>query len=149
MQESPRSIPWFKLVFTVLGAVYMLLALSMLVRGVDALRPFAVPESTIADPVLQDFFFFFYQLMAYIGVLTVLLGHVARELKTQRLVASVFCLANLLITLRDLTTSDSRFGNRLYKGEDTMVFVYIGLIYTAAYGLLAVRGWMTSERPHM
>jgi hypothetical protein len=43
-----------------------------------------------SDPVLTDLFMFFYQLMAYIGVLTVVFGFVTRERRAQAQVASVF-----------------------------------------------------------
>jgi hypothetical protein len=131
----------FKLVFTTLGVAYVLMASSMLVRGVGALRDFAVPESSVSDPVLADIFMFFYVLMAFIGVLMMLFGFVTRDRKWQTLVAAVFCASQLVCMYRDLQTSDSRFGNHLYKGDATLVFVYIGLLYTAAFGFLTVRGF--------
>lgn len=134
------SIRGFKPVFTAIGVLYVLLASSFLVRGVSVLRDFAVPESAIATPVLQDLFFFFYQLMLFVGVLTALFGLVVRELKAQLLVASVFCITNILLALRDLSTSDCSLGNHLYKGDKTLVFVYISLSLAAAFGLLTVRG---------
>jgi hypothetical protein len=90
--------------------------------------------------VLEDFFLFFYQLMAFVGVLTVLFGLVTRERKSQVVVAAGFCLANLLWAVRDLGTSDSAFGNRLYRGEATLVFVYIDLGVAAIFGALAIVG---------
>ncbi|MDD9943875.1 MAG: hypothetical protein OXU20_22730 [Myxococcales bacterium] len=140
------SIRGFKLVFTTIGVIYTLMASSMLVRGVGALREFGVPESDLSSPVFADVFNFFYLLMAYIGVLTVLLGHVTKERRAQLLVACVFCLTNLLTALRDLSTSDSRFGNRLYHGDKTMVFVYISLVFAAAYGYVIVAGLRTARR---
>ena len=131
----------FKLVFTTIGVTYVLLASSMLVRGVDALRDYAVPPRDVTSPVVEDFFLFFYILMAFIGVLIVLFGYVTRERKQQCLVAAVFCAGQLLFTLRDLRTSDTSFGNRLYKGDGTVVFVLIGVVFAAAFGWLAIKGW--------
>jgi hypothetical protein len=59
--------------------------------------------------------------------------------EAQRLVARVFAFASLLAAFRDLSTSDSRFGNHLYKGEQTLVFVFIDLVFALAFGLLATR----------
>lgn len=64
------TIRHFKPVLTVLGVLYIIMASSMLVRGVIVLRDFGVPESAIAEPVLVDIFIFFYQLMALMGVFT-------------------------------------------------------------------------------
>ena len=138
------SIRHFKLVLTILGVLYVIMASSMLVRGAPALGEFGVPESVFSEPVLADIFQFFYQLMAYVGVLTVLFGHVARERRTQLLVASVYFIANILTALRDLSTADCQFGNHLYKGEKTIVFVYISLVYAAAFGYLVVRGALSA-----
>ncbi|HKU40445.1 MAG TPA: hypothetical protein VJR89_19925 [Polyangiales bacterium] len=134
------SIRGFKLVFTSIGVIYIIMASSWLMRGPVVMLDFGVPESVLSEPVLQDFFFFFYQFMVFIGVLMVLFGQVARERKTQLLVASVFCIANILFALHDLSTSDSRFGNHLYKGDATLVFVYISLAIAAAFGYLAMKG---------
>lgn len=142
------SIRGFKLIFTSIGVIYVLLASSYLVRGPTVLRDFAVPESAVSSPVLQDFFSFFYLLMAFAGVLTVLLGLVTRERKQQLLVATVFCSWNIVAALRDLTTSDSRFGNHLYKGDATLVFVYIDLTFAAAFGYLIVKGLIAARTRH-
>jgi hypothetical protein len=147
MQQSQLEIRGFKPVFTVIGAVYTLLASSMLVRGVGVLRDFEVPPELVSAPVLEDFFMFFYQAMALIGVLTVLFGHVTKGRSRQLLVAGIFCAANSLTALRDLATSDSPFGNRLYRGEATLVFVYIDVVLAVAFGALVVLGLRVSRSP--
>lgn len=138
MAHGEGELRWFKAVFTTLGVVYALLASSMLARGVTALRDFGVPDVIVASPVMADFFSFFYQLMAAVGVLMVLFGHVTRGARLQMLVARVFCVLNVLAALRDLATSDSRFGSRLYHGDATLVFVYIDLAFAAAFGWLSL-----------
>lgn len=141
MSQSQLGIRGFKTIFTALGIIYALMASSMIVRGTSALPEFGVPERVIIEPVFQDVFQFFYQLMLAIGVLTALFGHVARERATQLLVAGVFTALNLWTAWRDLTTSNSRFGNHLYSGP-VMVFVYISLAYALMFGSLVVRGLM-------
>lgn len=136
MPEGHGEVRGFKAVLTTIGVAYILLAGSMLVRGAGVMRDFAVPEPVVAAPVFQDFFAFFYQLMAVIGVLTILFGHVTRERKAQVLVCRVFCVIGVFLTWRDLTTSDSAFGNQLYRGSATLIPVFIGLAFTFAFGIL-------------
>jgi hypothetical protein len=140
MTQSNAEIRGFKQVFTALGVTYILLASSWLVRGPVVLRDFAVPERVIAEPVFVDLFMFFYEFMAFGGVVQVLLGRVTRGLRAQTLVACVYTAANVLFTFRDLSTSDSRFGNRLYRGDATLLFVVTDLAFACAFGVLAVAG---------
>lgn len=130
----------FKPVFMTIGVIYVLPASSMLVRGVDALREYAVPPRDVESPVVADLFIFFYILMAFIGVLMVLFGHVTRERAHQLWVAATFFAGQLVFTLRDLRTSDTSLGNHLYKGDGTIAFVLIGLSFTVAFGSLVVGG---------
>ena len=140
MTQRPTEIRGFKPVFTAIGVTYIVLASSWLVRGPSVLRDFAVPAPLIAEPVFADFFMFFYQLMAFGGAVQVLFGHVTRGLRAQTLVASVYAVANVLAALRDLSTSDSRFGSRLYHGDATLLFVVVDVVIAVAYGTLAVAG---------
>lgn len=140
------SIRGFKPTFTIMGVIYVLLASSMLVRGPAVLRDFAVPEAVATEPVLRDFFLFFYLLMAFVGVLTILFGQVTRERRAQLLVAGTFCVWNLVAAGRDLLTSDSRFGNHLYKGEATLVFVWIDLAFAVTFASLIVRTALFGKR---
>lgn len=144
--DSMNSLRGFKTVFTTIGVIYVLLASSALASGPNFLLGFGVPESVVAEPVLQDIFMFFYQLMAVVGLLTVLFGHATAEGKAQWLVASAFCVANIVAALRDLVTSDSRFGNQLYKGDKTLVFVYISVAFALAFGSLVVGGLLSRGR---
>lgn len=109
----------------------------MLVRGAVVLRDFGVADDVVASPVMADFFSFFYQLMVVFGLLMILLGHIAKELGAQRFVSRAFFVLSLLAALRDLSTSDSRFGNHLYKGDKTLIFVFIDLAFAVAFGALA------------
>ena len=140
MTQSQPEIRGFKHVFTAIGATYILLASSWIVRGPGVLRDFAVPDRVIAEPVFGDVFLFFYQYMAFGGVLQVLFGRVTRGLRAQTLVACVYTVANLLFALRDLSTSDSRFGNHLYRGDATLFFVVVDLAIASAYGALSLAG---------
>ncbi|MFO0606832.1 MAG: hypothetical protein U0324_26910 [Polyangiales bacterium] len=140
MTQSPPEIRAFKPVFTAIGVIYVALAASALARGTAMLRDFGVPEALTREPVLGDFFYFFYQYMAWGGVLQVLFGRVVRGLRAQTLVAGAYSAANIFFMLRDLSTSDSRFGNRLYRGDATLMFVVVDLAVAAAFGAVAVAG---------
>jgi hypothetical protein len=144
MSQSQVGIRGFKAIFTTLGSIYALMAGSMLARGTRALLEFGISERLIREPVFEDFFLFFYQLMLVIGVLIVLFGHVVREHRSQLLVAGIFTALNVLTALRDLVTSNSRFGNHLYSGR-VLVFVYISLAYAVVFGFLVVRGLMATR----
>ena len=118
-----------------------MMASSALVKGTTFLEDFGVSHEVASEPVLTDFFMFFYQLMAYLGILTIVFGLVTRERRAQALVASVFFAANILIALRDLSTSDTPFGNALYKGEETGLFVVVSVVYAMVFGVLAIMGF--------
>jgi len=136
----------FKPVFMTIGVIYVLLASSMLVRGVDALHEYGVPPRDVESPVVADIFIYFYILMAFIGVLMVLFGLVTRERTHQLLVAAAFFASQIVFALRDLRTSDTSLGNHLYKGDGTVVFVLIGLSFAAAFGSLVVGGLRGTSR---
>ncbi len=121
-----------------IGVLYASMAASAIIRGVDMLRDFGVAEDVVASPVLADFFSFFYWLMAFVGILMVLFGIVVRERYGQRLVCAVFVVANLGFGWRDLSTSDTRFGNHLYRGDATMMFVAIDMALALAFATLLV-----------
>lgn len=138
MTEPSTGLRAFKPAFVALGLAYVLMASSALVQGTAFLEDFGVPRTLASDPVLTDFFTFFYQLMAYVGVLIVLFGLVTRERRAQAHVASVFFVASILLALRDLSTSDTRFGTALYKGDATVFFVVVSLVYAVVFGGLAI-----------
>jgi hypothetical protein len=140
MSDPKQGIPGFKIVLTVVGLVYAAMGASWVVRGTGALRPFGVPEELIASPVMEDFFLFFYELMVCFGVLMVLFGHVTVGRTRQIAVAAAFMLFDVFVAVRDVSTSDSRFGNRLYKGDATLFFVAVDVTLVLVFGTLVVLG---------
>lgn len=147
MNEPSTGMRAFRPAFVVLGLAYVLMAGSALVKGTVFLEDFGVSHAIASDPVLTDFFLFYYELMAYIGVLTIVFGLVTRERRAQAQVASVFFAASILLALRDLSTSDTRFGNALYKGDATAFFVVVSLVYASVFGVLAVMGFRRGPTP--
>ena len=143
---NERGIRGFKASLMVLGILYVMMAASMLVRGHGVMRDFGAPEELVSSPIFADVFSFFYEMMAAFGLSMVLFGQVTRDRASQVLVAAVYCAISLRFMLRDLSTSDSEFGNHLYKGAATQVFVYIGLTYTTVFGALALAGLRAGRR---
>jgi hypothetical protein len=143
---NDQGIRGFKASLTALGILYVAMASSMLVRGHGAMREFGAPEELLASPIFADFFSFFYELMATCGLSMLLFGQVTRDRASQVLVAAVFCAISLRFMVRDLGTSDSQFGNHLYKGEATLVFVYISLFYATVFAALAFAGLRAGRR---
>jgi hypothetical protein len=140
MSEPDSGLRGFRTAFIVIGVLYALMAASALGRGVSMLSDFGVSDAEVASPVLADFFTFFYEHMAFVGALVALFGFVTRGRRAQLAVAAVFVVANLLFALRDLHTSDSRFGNHLYRGDATLVFVAIDLALAAVFAVFVVAG---------
>ena len=143
---NDHPVRGFRAVLSALGALYVLLATSMLVRGAGMMRDFEVPASLTSHPVFEDFFTFFYQLMAGVGVLVALLGQVARDRRSQVRVAAVLCAASILITLRDTATSDTVWGNRLYRGSGTLILIYIDAVIALVLATLLI-GSLRRARP--
>jgi hypothetical protein len=146
MTESSTGLRAFKPAFIALGAGYVLMSSTALVKGTAFLEDFGVAHELASDPVLTDFYVFFYQLMAYVGVLTIVFGLVTRGHRAQAQVASVFVVANVLTALRDLSTSDTRFGSAIYKGDETIVFIVVSVVYALVFAVLAVLATRGSRR---
>ena len=133
-------VPGWKLIGTVIGAVYCLLGSSMLLRGVQsAMQPFGVPETTLNSPHFADFFHFLFVHMVVLGILTVLLARFVNEGRQQRIAAWVLFAINLHYTYLDFRTSDSALGNSLYHGPGTLVPPLIDVVVTLAWLYLALR----------
>lgn len=146
MTTNDSGIPGFRPAFIAVGVVYVVLASSALAGGVGVMRDFCVPEAVLASPFLGDFFSFFYECMAFVGVLIAVFGLTTRGRREQQWVALVFAGSSLLFGLRDLSTSDSQFGNHLYCGRATLVFVYFSFALVGIFGALALLGWWRPAR---
>jgi hypothetical protein len=143
MSEGPAPMRGFRASLITIGVLYVMLASSMLLRGVGIMRDFAAPEGLLSEPMFEDFFLFFYELMAAVGVLIAVFGQVVRDRKGQTVVALVLFLFKAYVTWRDLSTSDSAFGNHLYRGSATLIPVFIDLaiaLVFAGYAWAGLRG---------
>jgi hypothetical protein len=122
----------------VIGAAYVLLALSTLLQGAaQVLAPFGVPEQVMAAPHFLDFFHFLFVHMAVLGVLIILLGQLVTTARKQRLVARVLLLVEVHYLYLDLRTST--WGSGLYAHDKSLVPVFIDLVVALCLLYLSVR----------
>ncbi len=66
--------PKFRGCCVFVGVVQCVLALSVLVRGVEVLAPFGVPESTLVSPHFGDAIYWVYTHMVVLGALIIAIG---------------------------------------------------------------------------
>ena len=140
MPSPEQTLPGYRRTLTAVGATFVLLGGSMLVRGSRAaMTPFGVPEQTLASPHFADFFHFLFVHMAVLGIILVLLGRLVLEGRSQRLVARVLLVLQVHYTWLDVRTSDSPLGNHLYQGPGSLGPVVVDVLVLLAYLVLSVR----------
>ncbi len=146
MVDHATGLRAFRPTFLVLGASYVLMASYALAKGTAFLEEFGVSHALATDPVVNDFYTFFYQLMAYIGVLIVVFGLITKGHRTQAQVASLFAVANILTALRDLSASNTRFGSAVYENDEILIFVAVSLVYALVFGAVAIMALRAARR---
>ncbi|NUP07192.1 MAG: hypothetical protein HOW73_14145 [Polyangiaceae bacterium] len=141
-QASP-PIRGFSLACTIIGGLYVLLGLSMVVRGAqNAMAQFEVPDLVLSSPHFRDFFHWVFVHMMVLGVMIVMLGRFVTDGRSQRIVATVLTIVELHYTYLDFRTSDSPLGNRLYHGSGSLVPPMIDVLVTCTFAFFAIRGWL-------
>lgn len=140
MSSAAARLPGFRACCSVVGALYVLLASSMLARGAPvAMRPFGVPEEILRSPHYADYFHFTFVHMATLGVLIALLGRYVADGRPQQLVSRVLVLVQFHYAYLDFRTSDSVLGNRLYDGPATLIPPVIDLAVALCFAWLGAR----------
>jgi hypothetical protein len=141
MQEERDHAPGWRPLCITVAVLYVVLALSMLLRGAEIMTGFGTPGEVVRSPVFADFFYFFYELMALVGVLIGLLGITTEGRARQQKVAGLLSAVMLALLWRDLTTADWALGSRLYRGAGTLVPPLISLVIALAFA------WVALARP--
>ena len=132
-------LPSFRSTCIGVGALYVLLGGSILIRGTDAaMKPFAVPETTLTSPHFNDAIIWVYTHQVVIGVLTLVIGFTAEgNERLKRWFARAMLLAHAVYLWMDTRSSDSWLGTGLYKGPASLAPAVICLVVTALFAHLS------------
>ena len=122
------------------GVLFVLLASSLFLKGlIPSMAEFKIPENILNSAHYYDAIFWVYVHMMVIGVLFILIGISVKELQHQQLISILLLLITAFYTYLDFRTSDSMFGNALYKGEASVIPAYISLIVNLVFLQLSIR----------
>jgi hypothetical protein len=147
MNEAESHLPGFRRACTVVGVLYVAFGGSMVLRGSrQAMQPFGVPELVLSSPQFADFFHWVFVHTMVLGVLIGLLGRYVVDGASQRVVSWVLCAAELHYLYLDLRTSDSPFGNGLYRGPASLVPPAFDLAVAILFAVLGTRKPRPVER---
>lgn len=128
----------FKAGCSVVGITYVFLSASILFQGVITfMKQCGLPDSTLQSPHYADAIFFHFFDMLVIGILIAMAGLV-ESLLFQRVFSSVMLVVQCAYLYLDLKTSDTPFGNALYKGPNSVAPVIIGLVFSLLFLVLTI-----------
>lgn len=128
---SPKKfLPGFKATCFLVGVLNILMAGSMLVKGViSGMAQFKVPEPILASPHYEDAMFWVFLHMLMIGILIIMFGVLAENPVKQLWVARVLVLMHCVYAYLDIRSSDNYFGDALYQGPESVIPVFVDLFY--------------------
>lgn len=130
MISSKKFLPGFKATCLIVGTLNILMAGSMLVKGViPGMAQFKVPEPILASPHYEDAMFWVFLHMFMIGILIIMIGILAENPVKQLWVARVLVLMHAVYAFLDIRSSDNAFGNALYQGPESVIPVFVDLFY--------------------
>src|SRR4051812_43789390 len=119
---TPRFLPGFRWTCRITGALYVLLAGSILARGAAvAMAPFGVPDVVLHAPHYADAIFWVYSHQLVLGLLLLVLGQVVEEPRAQRAIARALLGAQLYFVGLDVRSSDTALGDGLYQGPASIM----------------------------
>lgn len=123
-----HRLPGFRTTCLVLGATYVLLGASILVRGgAAAMAEYGVPAATLASPHYADAIWWVYVHTIVLGLVTGVVGLYAEGERLRRVFARVLLGAQASYLWLDVRSSDSALGNALYQGPASIVPAVLGL----------------------
>ncbi|MTI29464.1 hypothetical protein E1171_01425 [Cytophagales bacterium RKSG123] len=140
MSNFTRFLPGFKATYISVGALYVLLAGSLFLRGIpESMAQFNVPSEILNSPHYLDAMLWTYSHMIILGLVIGLMGFFAEGVKLKGWMSGLLLLANAYYTLLDFRSSDSNLGNGLYEGEASLIPAIIALGITMLFLQLVVR----------
>lgn len=132
---------------SVVGISYVLIAAGILGQGVTAyMAQFGLPQSTLESPHYADAIFFHFLDMLVIGILITIAGSV-ESLTFQRVFSSAMLVIQAVYLFLDVRTSDTPFGNALYKGPNSVAPVVIGVVFTLIFLVLTISSLRAGVSP--
>jgi len=133
-----HRLPDLRLTCLLVGAVYVLIAGAILVRGADAMGDYAVPAEVIASAHYADAITWVYVHMLVLGLLIATLGTLAVTPTAKRWVPRGLLAVHLVYLLLDVRTSDSALGNALYRGPASLAPAIVGGVVALLFVHLSV-----------
>lgn len=135
-----KLLPGFKATYMIVGTTFILLSLGLFAKGlIPSMAEFEVPEQILYSPHYYDAILWVYIHMIVIGVLILLIGNSVKDIHNQFwITVALFCIT-AFYTYLDFRSSDSSFGNALYKGESSLAPAYISLLVNFLFLQLSVK----------
>jgi hypothetical protein len=136
MKQITLSFKWTLLL---VGAIFMVMALGFIAKGLMiSMAEFQVPQEILNSPHYYDSMLWVYVHMTVLGLLILLIGISVTDLNKQKWIALILFVVHLFYAYLDFRTSDSMFGNGLYKGEASLIPAFMGATITFVFLLLTI-----------
>lgn len=133
------SLPGFRASCLGLGAVFVLLAGSILLRGpMVAMADYAVPAQTLSSPHYADAMLWVFLHMTVIGLVIAVVGWFAEGARLQRAFSVLMLGAQLVYATLDVRTADWPLGNALYKGAGSLGPVVVEAVALVVWARLCL-----------
>lgn len=138
MARCRHPLPGFRRTCLAVGALYSLMAGSILLRGPRAsMGPFGVPEEALASPHYSDAIVWVYSHMLVLGVVIGAMGLYADSGRVKRVFARVMLAAHVVYSFLDLRATDTPIGTGLYHGPGALLPSVISVMVTGLFAHLA------------
>lgn len=124
-----RFLPDFKTTFLIVGISYILLSLGLFAQGlIPSMADFQVPAAVLQSSHYVDALTWAYVHMTVLGCLITLIGYAVTDKEKQKWISLILFLITCFYTYLDVRSADFFLGNALYKGDASLIPVFIGLI---------------------
>lgn len=144
-----RYTPNFKITLSTIGIAFMFMTISLFAKGlIPSMAEFKVPQETLSSPHYIDAISWVYIHMTFIGALIFLLGQSVTDIKHQKRITLFLIGAIIYYAYLDFKSSDSAWGNGLYKGDASIVPGIINIIVLVFLILLSVKLFRDKNHEH-
>jgi hypothetical protein len=141
MPVFKRYLPGFKVTCLLVGALYVLIAGSLFIKGLmKSMAQYQVPSHLLASPHYYDAVLWVYMHTLIIGLIIGALGWYSKNVIFQKRMSRVLFAAHLVYTYLDFRSSDTILGNGLYQGLASVLPAIISLLATLLFLNLSLGG---------